>query len=56
MINWIRAERPSTDSWITLKLPRPYGLGEDVEPWLQEHFPGWESVSASRENPDEDEF
>lgn len=52
-ILYIRAERTSTDSWMTYKLPRPFSPDEDLEGWVAKHLPGWEWVSGCEHNPDE---
>jgi len=52
-INYIRAERSSTGSWMTYKLPRPFGPDEDLDAWMAQHLPGWEWASGCERNPDE---
>jgi hypothetical protein len=51
-IRFIRAERTSTGSWMTYKLPRPFGPYDDLDGWMAQHLPGWEWASGCYENPD----
>ncbi len=60
-INYVRLERAGTDSWITFHLCEPM-LWQDEETYekLINHLafvmPGWELVSASMDNPDDEEW
>ena len=57
-VNFLRLERPSTDSWITYHLPEPM-LWQDEESYkalmdfLVLSMPGWDLVSGAAQNPDE---
>ncbi len=52
MIKYIRINRSSTSSWMTLQLPWPMTL-EDAEKWCQWNMVGWEVFSGCYTNPDE---
>jgi hypothetical protein len=51
-INYVRIERPATESWITYILPRPMGWHEAIY-YIEADMPGWEVVSGCHLNPDE---
>lgn len=52
-ITWVRVERTSTGSWMTLKLPRVMRM-EQAECFIQQTFPGWEFVQGGMTNLDEE--
>lgn len=58
-INYVRLQRTKTDSWITYRLPKPM-LWKDEETYealmdfLVLNMPGWELISGSINNPDEE--
>jgi hypothetical protein len=55
-LQYIRLERPSTDSWMTYRLPWPMPFtGDEIDGWMEKHLPGWEVVSGCRHNPDYDD-
>lgn len=59
-INYCRLERESTDSWITYHLPQPMAWNSEDTYFaliglLARLMPGWELVSASKDNPDDEE-
>lgn len=53
-IRYIRVERQSTDSWMTLELPYDFFSGHQIEEWLRLNLPDWEWVSGCLSDPDKD--
>ncbi len=53
-IKYVRLERPKTNSWITYKLPKTMCFDEKLDCFLESVMPGWEVVSGSYDDPDEE--
>lgn len=50
-LKFVRLERPSTHSFMTLAMPRVMDTMSEVQHWVKETFPGWTLLHASSEQP-----
>lgn len=50
-VRWLRMERLSTFSYITLQLPKVMQFSEACQ-WAEKQLPGWEVASGSPSDPD----
>lgn len=53
VINFVRLNRISSDSWMTYELPYPMKFDRHLDRWFAHTMPGWEVVSGCKYNPDE---
>ena len=51
-VNYVRITRQSTDSWITVKLPKEMSFDQACV-WAEKRFKGWMAATGCFTNPDE---
>lgn len=53
-MTFARLERIASNSFMTVPLPYPMEDLNEIQNWVIREFPGWETLTASEFNPDEE--